>query len=97
MMSKSIATEKSPRIACYEIPAETWVQCVLLLGVAAVVRLVGNKQLDVVATAAFFLLCAVNAFNFLIPFVRPNTILGGAKLRTLILAFSTSLGLLVIH
>jgi hypothetical protein len=96
-MVKSITTEKNPRIACYKVPAETLTICALLLGATAIVRFLGNNQIHQIVDTALSVLFVVTALNFLIPFVRPNSILGGAKLRTFALASFTLLGLVVIH
>ncbi len=97
MSTSSIAVEKSPRIAVYQISRETWLLCVLVLGCAASVRLLGGSKLNQLTDIALFIIAVVNTMNFLIPFVRPNTILGGARLQTLVLALTALVSMIAIH
>jgi hypothetical protein len=96
-MTTTVTTEKSPRISCYQIPIGTWLLCALIIGIATYVRLLGGDKLHQVADAALFILAVVNTMNFLIPFSRPNTILGGARLSTLVLATAALICLIGIH
>lgn len=90
-------TEKHARIASYQIPASTWRLCALVLVVAACIRWVDGASLHQAAGLALFALFLVNALNFLIPFLRPNTVLGGAQCKTLAVAGVALLGLVAVH
>jgi hypothetical protein len=92
-----LKVEKKPRIACHKMPKETMVICVLLLCTAALVRFLGNDRAHQVAEVILLLLTVINSLNFLIPFLRPNSILGGAKVGTFYLAGAAFVGLLAIH
>ncbi len=97
-MAKPIpTTEKNARIASYSIPASTWLLCALVLAAAACVRWIDGSTLHQTAGIALFALFVVNALNFLIPFVRPNSILGGAQCKTLVVAGFALLGLVAVH
>jgi hypothetical protein len=43
------------------------------------------------------MVAVVSTMNFVIPFVNPNTILGGARLRTLALAIAAIVGFLSLY
>jgi hypothetical protein len=90
-------TEKHTRIASYQVPASTWLLCALVLLGAAGVRWMEGNALHQVAGIALFAVFLVNALNFLIPFLRPNSILGGAQCKTLALASFAMLGLVAVH
>jgi hypothetical protein len=85
-MSKTLTAEKHPRIASYKVPADTWVLSALLLGIAALVRYLGNDQLHAMLDAVLFVLFMVTALDFVFSFFKPNSILGGAEIRTAALA-----------
>jgi hypothetical protein len=97
-MVKPLTTiEKNARIASYRVPASTWLLgAVVLLG-AAGVRWLEGSTLHQVAGLALFALFMVNALNFLIPFLRPNSVLGGAQCKTLALASFAVLGFFAVH
>ena len=80
-MDKTLTLEKNPRIASYSVSAETWVLAALLIGLALVDRFLGNDQMHVVLDVALFAVFVVNALDFVIPFIRPDSILGGAQLK----------------
>lgn len=97
-MEKPLPTaEKNARIASYRVPASTWWLCALTLLAAIGVRWMEGSTLHQVAGIALFGLFLVNALNFLIPFFRPNSILGGANCKTLALASFAALGFLAVH
>lgn len=85
-MSETLTIEKNPRIASYAVPAETWVLSVLLIGLALVDRFLGNDQMHAIVDVALIAVFVVNVLEFVIPFVRPNSILGGAELKAAALA-----------
>jgi hypothetical protein len=85
-MSETLTLEKNPRIASYSVPTATWVLAVLLIGLAVVDRLLGNEQTHAVVDVALIAMFVLNALDFVIPFVRPNSILGGAELKAAALA-----------
>jgi hypothetical protein len=96
-MSHSTVTGKSSRIVSYKVPAETWVLCTLILVAAAGLRFAADSDQRKIAEIALFVLTLVNALNFFIPLVTPNSILGGAKLKTLVLAAFALIGLMSVH
>lgn len=89
--------EKNPRIASYKVPASTWLLGALVLLGAAGVRWLEANTLHQVAGFALFALFVVNSLNFLIPFLRPNSILGGAQCKTLALASFAMLGFVAVY
>jgi hypothetical protein len=89
--------EKAPRIASYKVPAGTWFIGSLMLGVAVGLRWMGDSSLRQIFEFVLFAMFWVNALNFFIPLVKPNSILGGAKFKTLVLASCALLGLVSIH
>jgi hypothetical protein len=96
-MSHTPKAEKSARIVSYKVPAETWVLCALILVAAAGLRFFVDSNLRQVVEIALFALALVNALNFFIPLATPRSILGGAKLKTLVLATFALIGLISIH
>lgn len=96
-MSHSPQTEKSARIASFKVPVETWVLCALILGAAGGLHYFADGDLRQIAEISLFVLTLVNALNFFIPLATPNSILGGAKLKTLVLAAFALIGLISIH
>jgi hypothetical protein len=86
IMSKTLSTAKTPRIASYQIPADTWALAVFLVGLAAFVRYIGSDQMHVILEGVLFLVFVVTGLDFVFPLVRPNSTLGGAELKTLALA-----------
>lgn len=96
-MPHSPQTEKSARIVSYKVPAETWVLCALILGAAGSLHFFADSELRQIAEISLFVLTLVNALNFFIPLATPNSILGGAKLKTLVLAAFALIGLISIH
>lgn len=96
-MSHSTEAEKPSRIVSYKVPAETWVLCTLILVAAVSLRFVADSELRQIAEIALFVLTLVNALNFFIPLATPNSILGGAKLKTLVLAAFALIGLISVH
>jgi hypothetical protein len=96
-MSKPPTTETSPRIASYKVSAGTWALGAVILGAAALVRLIDDTNLRQIAGLAIFAVFLINALNFVIPLAKPNSILGGAKLKTLALALFALLGWVSIH
>jgi hypothetical protein len=97
IMAKTLSTAKNPRIASYQIPADTWVLAAFLIGVATFTRFMGNDQIHGFIEGALFLLFVVTALDFLVPLVKPSSTLGGAELKTLALASSAFLGWAVVH
>jgi hypothetical protein len=85
-MYKTLTLEKNPRIASYSVPAETWILSILLIGLALADRFLGNDQMHAVVDVALIAVFVVNVLDFVIPFVRPNSILGGAQLKAATLA-----------
>lgn len=85
-MSKTLTLEKQPRIASYKVPTETWVLSVLLIVLALMDRFLGNDQMHALVDVALIAVFVVNALDFVVPFARPNSILGGAQLKALALA-----------
>lgn len=96
-MPNSPPTEKPARIVSYKVPAETWVLCALILVATACLRFLADNNLRQIAEIALFVLALVNALNFFIPLATPKSILGGAKLKTLVLAAFALIGLVSIH
>lgn len=97
-MAKHLPTEeKNARIASYKVPASTWLLGTVILLGAAGVRWLEGDTLHQVAGLALFALFVVNAMNFLIPFLRPNSILGGAQCKTLALASFAVLGFVTVY
>jgi CBS-domain-containing membrane protein len=85
-MSNSLAEEKSPRIASYTVPRDIWLLCGLIVVAAVCLRFVPRGGLHQAAEVAFFVTAVVNLLNFVIPLATPKSILGGAKLKSLVLA-----------
>jgi hypothetical protein len=94
-MYKTLTLEKNPRIASYAIPMETWVLSALLIGLAIADRFLDNDQMHVVVDVVIIPTFVVNALEFVIPFIRPNSILGGAQLKAAVLAGAALLAWLV--
>ena len=97
MSNLTAETKDSPRIACYRVPNTTWAFCVALIGLSLAVKFSGSDIFQQAVSFAFFALTIVSALNFFIPFTSPNTILGGAKLRTLALAISALVALVAVQ
>lgn len=96
-MSKSETKLNNPRISSYQVPRETWLLAVLI-GVAALsLRFIENDKLHQAAQLLLFVVFAINAFNFLIPFLAPNSVLGGAKFKAFVLAAVALIGLTSFH
>jgi hypothetical protein len=85
-MSESLTIEKNPRIASYTVPAETWTLSILLIVLALVDRFVGTDQMHNIVDVALIAVFAISALDFVVPFLRPNSILGGARLKSAALA-----------
>jgi hypothetical protein len=85
-MSESMTVEKNPRIASYSVPTETWILSILLIVLALADRFLGNDQMHAIVDVALIALFAINALDFVVPFLRPNSILGGAQLKSAALA-----------
>ncbi|MEY4735699.1 MAG: hypothetical protein RL302_18 [Pseudomonadota bacterium] len=96
-MSPSTVSGKPSRIVSYKVPAETWVLCALILVAAGGLRFVADSDQRQIAEIGLFVLTLVNALNFFIPLATPNSILGGAKLKTLVLAAFALIGLISVH
>ena len=96
-MSDPAVTGKPSRIVSYKVPVETWVLCALILVAAIGLRFFVDDSLRQIAEIALFVLALVNALNFFIPLATPKSILGGAKLKTLVLAAFALIGLISIH
>jgi hypothetical protein len=92
IMSKTLSTAKTPRIASYKIPTDTWALAAFLIGLATFVRFVGSDQLHVIAEGVLFLVFVIAGLDFIFPLVKPNSTLGGAELKTLALASAALLG-----
>jgi hypothetical protein len=85
-MSESLTIEKNPRIASYCVPAETWILSILLIVLALADRFLGTDQMHAIVDVTLIAVFAINALDFVIPFIRPNSILGGAQLKSAALA-----------
>lgn len=96
-MSHSTVTGKSSRIVSYKVPAETWLLCTLILVAAVSLRFVADGDQRQIAEIGLFVLTLVNALNFFISLATPNSILGGAKLKTLVIAAFALIGLISVH
>ena len=94
-MYKTLTLEKNPRIASYAIPMETWILAILLIGLALVDRFLGNDQMHVIVDVVVIPTFVVNVLEFVIPFMRPNSILGGAQIKAAVLAGAALLAWLV--
>jgi hypothetical protein len=97
MSTPSTIIEESPRIACYKLTRVTCVSCILILSIAVCARWIGGNQLIQLVRILLFMVAVVSTMNFVIPFVNPNTILGGARLRTLALAIAAIVGFLSLY
>lgn len=85
-MSESLTIEKNPRIASYAVPKETWILSVLLIVLALADRFLGTDQMHTIVDVALIAVFAINVLDFVVPFIRPNSILGGAELKAAALA-----------
>lgn len=93
-MVKENPTEKRSRIASYKVPTGTWALCGLMVALSAGVHYSHDNTLHQIAELALFIVFIANALNFVIPFVWPNSVLGGAKFKLLVLASFALLGML---
>jgi hypothetical protein len=85
-MHASEPTKKNPRIASYKVPVASWILCIFIFGLAACVRMISEGTIHQVGEFAIFAMFVVNTINFLVPLLKPNSMLGGAKLKTFVLA-----------
>jgi hypothetical protein len=96
-MSKTEIKVHNPRISSYKVPRETWLLAILIGIAATSLRFISNDKLHQAAQLTLFVVFAINAFNFIIPFIAPNSVLGGAKFKALVLAAVALIGLTSFH
>ena len=96
-MHRTEPVVKNPRISSYQVPAQTWILAGLIAVASLALRFVQNNLLHQMLQLVLFVVFAINAFQFLIPFVSPNTVLGGAKIKAAVLAVVTLIGLTTLH